>query len=193
MSDQRSAKPICVRLLGPYQITAHGEEVTKGLRSAGQGALGLVFVAAGRRKPRRSRRCTLARHRNGFGYQAILACPRRPSDPPSSQRLVEKQELLIRSGNHYHPKSDEITCDLWDFEHYLAAAARAEDDKETRSALRSAIDVYQGDFVSDLDYLWAEPVREDLHRRALDAHIRLAELEEAHGHEVAASIFSCTP
>ena len=27
------------------------------------------------------------------------------------------------------------------------------------------------------DYLWVEPVREDLHRRALDAHLRLAELE----------------
>ena len=40
--------------------------------------------------------------------------------------------------------------------------------------------------MSDLDYLWAEPVREDLHRRALDAHIHLAELEEAQSHESAA-------
>jgi DNA-binding SARP family transcriptional activator len=186
LSDQMSAKSIGVRLLGPYQITAHGEEVTKGLRSAGKELLAWYLLrpegasleaAVDALWPDTETDLVTKRFWRALGD---LRTRLRHSDSS------EKQELLIRSGNHYHPKSDEITCDLWDFEHYLAVAARADDDKETRSALRAAIDLYQGDFVSDLDYLWAEPVREDLHRRALDAHIHLAELEEAQSHESAA-------
>jgi DNA-binding SARP family transcriptional activator len=186
MSDQMSAKPIGVRLLGPYQITAHGEEVTKGLRSASKELLAWYLLrpegasleaAVDALWPDTEPDLVTKRFWRALGD---LRTRLRHSDSS------EKEELLIRSGNHYHPKSDEITCDLWDFEHYLAVAARADDEEGTRSALRSAIDVYQGDFVSDLDYLWAEPVREDLHRRALDAHIRLAELEEAQSHESAA-------
>lgn len=47
-----------------------------------------------------------------------------------------------------------------------------------RAALHRAVDTYGGEFAAGTDYLWAEPVREDLHRRALDAHLRLAELED---------------
>ena len=64
---------------------------------------------------------------------------------------------------------------------YLQSAAHAETDSTAVSALRSALDLYRGDFVSDVDYLWVEPVREDLHRRALDVCLRLAEFEEQHG------------
>jgi DNA-binding SARP family transcriptional activator len=66
-------------------------------------------------------------------------------------------------------------------------AARADDEAAITATLRSAIDAYRGDLVSDVDYLWVGPAREDLHRRALDAHLRLAELEEANGHLDAAS------
>jgi DNA-binding SARP family transcriptional activator len=37
------------------------------------------------------------------------------------------------------------------------------------------------------DYAWIEPVRQDLHRRMLDAHLRLAELEEQAGRTDAAA------
>src|SRR5665213_3517546 len=40
---------------------------------------------------------------------------------------------------------------------------------------------YGGDLIENADYRWIEPVREDLHRRALDAHLLLAELEEQLG------------
>ena len=184
--EAESPKAIEVRLLGPYQITAHGVEVTKGLRSAAKELLAWYLL-----RP------------EGASLEAAVDALWPDTEPglvtkrfwralgDLRSRLrhndsLEKEELLIRSGNHYHPKSEEITCDLWEFEHHLTAAARAEDANDVRLALRSAIDMYQGDFASDLDYLWAEPVREDLHRRALDAHTRLAELEEAQGHEVAA-------
>jgi DNA-binding SARP family transcriptional activator len=184
--EAESPKAIQVRLLGPYKITAHGIEVTKGLRSAAKELLAWYLL-----RP------------EGSSLEAAVDALWPDTEPDLvtkrfwralgdlRSRLrhtdsLEKEELLIRSGNHYHPKSEEITCDLWEFEHHLTVAARAEDAKDVRLALRSAIDLYLGDFASDLDSLWAEPVREDLHRRALDAHTRLAELEEAQGHEVAA-------
>ena len=49
-----SARPIEVRLLGPYQITAHGEEIAKGLRSAAKELLAW-YLAAARRCPGRGR------------------------------------------------------------------------------------------------------------------------------------------
>jgi DNA-binding SARP family transcriptional activator len=184
--EAESPKAIEVRLLGPYQITAHGEEVTKGLRSAAKELLAWYLL-----RP------------DGATLEAAVEALWPDTEPDLvtkrfwralgdlRSRLrhdasAERVDVLIRSGNHYHPISDEITCDLWEFEHHLAAAARADDEEEARSALRSAIDDYLGDFVSDIDYLWVEAAREDLHRRALDAHIRLAELEESQGHEAAA-------
>jgi len=44
------------------------------------------------------------------------------------------------------------------------------------AALRNASAAYGGDFYPTADALWVEPVREDLHRRALDTQVRLAEL-----------------
>ncbi len=43
-----------------------------------------------------------------------------------------------------------------------------------------------GNLVHGAGWLWVEPAREDLHRRAVDAHLRLAEFEERLGHLLAA-------
>jgi DNA-binding SARP family transcriptional activator len=60
----------------------------------------------------------------------------------------------------------------------VGAATRrcASDDAAKLDALRIAIDTYQGPFAVDADYLWADPIREELHHRALDAHVAYAEL-----------------
>ena len=79
-----------------------------------------------------------------------------------------------------------MTCDLWDFQGALADATRAADDGVGAEALRRAVDAYHGDLLEGSDSLWAEPARQDLHRRAIDAHLRLAELEEQAGHPDAA-------
>lgn len=81
-----------------------------------------------------------------------------------------------------------IGCDLWDFQTALGHAARAADDTAARAALQVAVDAYRGDFAGTADYLWAEPVRRDLHRRALDAHLRLAELDQRLGNPQAALV-----
>ena len=50
---------------------------------------------------------------------------------------------------------------------------------ECTEALRAAVDAYCGDLASGADYLWIEPAREDLRRRALDALVRLAESHDS--------------
>jgi DNA-binding SARP family transcriptional activator len=52
--------------------------------------------------------------------------------------------------------------------------------------LHRAVHTYGGELLQGSDYPWVEPVRQDLHRRALDAHLRLAELEDHNGHTEAA-------
>jgi DNA-binding SARP family transcriptional activator len=59
-------------------------------------------------------------------------------------------------------------------------------DQQASAALRQAIDAYQGDLLAGSAERWVEPVRQDLHRRAVDAHLRLAELEDHAGHPDAA-------
>jgi DNA-binding SARP family transcriptional activator len=176
-----TARPIEVRLLGPYQITAHGEEIDKGLRSAAKELLAWYLLrpegapaesAVEALWPDTSPNLVTKRFWRALGDLRSRLRARDSS---------EKYDMLVRDGGHYHPDTRTITCDLWDFQDQLHRAARTDDEREALIALRSAVDIYRGDLVSDVDYPWVEPAREDLHRRVLDAHFRLAVLEEKHG------------
>ncbi len=94
--------------------------------------------------------------------------------------------MLEKTGEHYRAKPGEISCDLWDFEAALGRAARASDDEAARQALRQAVECYPGDFLDGTEDPWVEPICQDLHRRGIDAHLRLAELEEHAGRTDAA-------
>jgi DNA-binding SARP family transcriptional activator len=95
-------------------------------------------------------------------------------------------EVFTKAGEHYRPSTAEIACDLWEFQAALGEAARTDDDEIAREALRRAVEAYRGDLLAGMDRPWVEPFRQDLHRRALDAHLRLAELEEQTGRPDAA-------
>jgi two-component SAPR family response regulator len=101
---------------------------------------------------------------------------------PSGEAL----DLLTKVGEQYQPIAAEIACDLWEFQKQLSDAARSDDDDDVRSSLRRAVNIYGGDLLQGCDYPWVEPVREDFHHRAVDAHLRLAEHEQLAGHTTAA-------
>lgn len=90
--------------------------------------------------------------------------------------------MVTKIGEQYQPTAAEIACDLWEFQHALIDAARANNDGDAPEALRRAVDIYSGDLLQGGDYPWADPARQDLHRRALDAHLRLAQHEQHSGH-----------
>lgn len=178
-------RPISVQVLGPYRITAHGEEVRTGLRSRARMLLAWYLL----------------RPDGATSDEAVEALW-----PDTSPERVQRQfwyalgdlrtrlrgfaeetlEVLIKAGEQYQPTDEEVSCDLWDFQRALADAARAHNDEDAREALRLAVDVYKGDLLEGSDYPWVETVRHDLHRRALDAHLRLAEHEENAGYNDAA-------
>lgn len=173
-------RPIVVEMLGPFHITVHGESITSGLR--GRAAEFFAWY--------------LLRPEGATSDQAVDALwPNTSPDQIRRQfwrpfgdlrtRLRDagdaSLEVLGKTGEHYRPSPAEIACDLWDFQAALGAAARAADEQAARAALRQAVEAYRGDLLSGVGYTWAEPVRQDLHRRALDAHLRLAELDERAG------------
>jgi len=179
------SSPIRVEVLGPLSITVGGAVVSTGLRSRAR-----VLLA-----------WYLCRPEGASAGQAVDALW--PDTPPEGvlrqfwRALGDLRvalrglggvtpEVLEKTGEHYRAKPDEIGCDLWDFQVALSEAARAGDDDTARRALRRAVDAYRGDLLEGTDDLWAEPVRTDLHRRALDAHLRLAELDEHAGNVPAA-------
>jgi DNA-binding SARP family transcriptional activator len=179
------ARPIVVQILGPVRITVHGEAVTTGLR----GRAKALFV------------WYLLRPEGATSDEAVDALW-----PDTLPEQVRKQfwrpfgdlrarlrepgndalDVLAKTGEHYQPCAAEISCDLWEFQAALAEAARASEDDHARAALRRAVDAYRGDLLQGADYPWVEPVRQDLHRRALDAHLRLADLDDHTGHPEAA-------
>ncbi len=172
--------PITVRLLGPYEIHVGDQPVATGLRSAAKELLAWYLL--------RPEGATIeaavdalwpdtdpARVHKQFWTGAANLRTRlgTTSEPPT--------KVLIQTGEVYRLDADAIACDLWQFQAALRDAARSGTDTMARDALRRAVEVCAGDLVQGADYRWVEPVRQDLHRRVLDAHLRLAELEEQLG------------
>ncbi|MDA8294555.1 MAG: BTAD domain-containing putative transcriptional regulator, partial [Actinomycetota bacterium] len=172
--------PITVRLLGPYEIHVGDQPVATGLRSAAKELLAWYLL--------RPEGATIeaavdalwpdtdpARVHKQFWTGAANLRTRlgTTSEPPT--------KVLIQTGEVYRLDADAIACDLWQFQAALRDAAHSDTDTGARDALRRAVEVCGGDLVQGADYRWVEPVRQDLYRRVLDAHLRLAELEEQLG------------
>lgn len=171
-------QPVMVQVLGHLHIAVAGEPVTTGLRTRAR-ALFVWF---------------LLRPEGASSEEAVEALW--PDTPPDRVRRQfwrsfsdlrarlrvpsgDALEVFIKSGEHYRPSVSEIACDLWTFQAALTEATHAEADDEARVALRRAVEVYRADLLLGTDYPWVEPIRQDLHRRALDALLRLAELEDS--------------
>ena len=186
-TDAPEERPIRVQLFGHMAVAVDGKPVTDGLRSRAK--LLLAWY--------------LCRPEGATSEEAVDALwPDTAPDGVLRQfwrafgdlrtRLRDAGgdglDVLEKAGDHYQPAASELACDLWDFEAALAGAARASDEDATRAALRRAVDAYKGELLQGTDWLWVEPIRTDLHRRALDAHLRLAELEEAGGPDAARAV-----
>jgi DNA-binding SARP family transcriptional activator len=174
-------RPIVVEMLGPFRITVHGESITSGLRGRASEFFAWYLL---RPEGATSDEAVNALWPNTSPDQIRRQFWRPFGDLRTRLRSTgdASLEVLEKTGEHYRPNPTEISCDLWHFQAALGAAARADDEPAARTALRRAVEMYRGDLLSGVGYPWVEPVRQDLHRRALDAHLRLAELDERAGH-----------
>lgn len=181
-ADART-RPIKVRVLGPITITAWGREIKVGLRDSARELLAWYLL-----------------HPEGAPAETAIEAiwPDAPPDRGPQRfwnalgslrsRLKgpagEHVDVLTKVGEVYVPNTEELSADLWHFQSALAEAAR--DENQARPALQRAVELYTDDFAGTAAYLWVEPVREELHRRALDAHVRLAEQHDEQGEAEAA-------
>ena len=185
-TEDDASRPLRVQILGPFEITAFGQPVSTGLRSRARMLLAWY----------------LCRPEGATAEQAVdVLWPDTDPDAVLKQfwRALgdlraglrgpagETPEVLEKSAERYRVNPSEVTCDLWELQAHLGLVARAGDDETARRALRCAVDAYRGDLLDGSEEAWIEPARQDLHRRALDAHLRLAELDEAAGHHDAAA------
>lgn len=179
---ERSASeaPVAVRVLGPLAITAGGKTIGRGLRSVAKELLTFYLL-----------------HPEGASVEQAVDTLWPDTDPSQVHRQFwtaagnlrtrmreatdVEAKVLDQAGEVYRLDPEVVSADLWDFQHALADAARAPDDQAAAAALRRAVEAFGGDLVQGSGWLWVEPAREDLHRRAVDAHLRLAELEERLG------------
>lgn len=178
-------RPIRIQSLGPLTITALGNTINRGLRSIAKELL--VYY--------------LLRPEGATVEQAVDHLW-----PDTDPKLVHRQfwtaasnlrsrlrewgdlesKILHQVGDVYRLDPDTVSADLWDFQIALDEAARTGDDNAVATALRHAVNAYGGDLAQTAGWLWLEPAREDLHRRAVNAHLRLAELELTEGNPGAA-------
>ena len=167
--------PIRVDLFGTAHVEAWGEKIASGLRSSAYELLAWYAL-----------------HPHGATAEAAIEALW-PDTPPKRGRErfwnalgnlrsrlhgpnEDGVEILTKIGQLYHPDPSVLDIDLWRFESALDQAAQAGTPEDLIVALGRASACYGGDFYPTGDALWVEPVREDLHRRALDTQIRLAEL-----------------
>ncbi len=173
-------RPIVVHMLGPFRITVDGEPVTSGLRGRAKALFAWYLL---RPEGATSDEAVDALWPNTDPDQVRKQFWRPFGDLRARFRSAgdDALDVLEKTGEHYRPNPAEISCDLWVFQAALTQAARADTDETARVALRQAVDLYRGDLLQGVGYPWVEPTRQDLHRRALDAHLRLAELEDHAG------------
>lgn len=169
--------PLRVQLLGPTRITAWGEEITTGLRGTARELLAYYLLqpdgaTADAAIDALWPDTDTERGRQRF-WTALGNLRSRLRGPTGSPEI----QIVAKHGEHYRADPDLLDVDLWQFQAALADAQRAGGDPEVEAAaLQRAVDAYRGDLADGADYQWAEAAREDLHRRALDALVRLADL-----------------
>jgi DNA-binding SARP family transcriptional activator len=180
-----SETPVRVTVLGPMSITVGGKTLGRGLRSVAKELLAFYLL----------------RPEGASVEQAVDTLW-----PDTDPRLVHRQfwtaasnlrtklrdgadvetKFIDQYGDVYRLDPDIVSSDLWDFQRALADAVHVSDDRSAAEALRRVVEVCGGNLVQGSGWLWVESAREDLHRRAVDAHLRLAELEERLGNHHAA-------
>ena len=171
--------PVDLRLFGPARVLANGVELTTGLRAAARELMVLLAV-----------------HRSGLRQEEALA-EMWPDDEDehldtfrvavtsTRRRLRElcgaEGQYIALIGNRYVLDPGTVDCDLWRFDAAAARAAHEPEADRRRQALVAAAELVEGEPLAGAAFEWAEPMRENLRRRAIDVLGELGALLGAEG------------
>jgi ATP/maltotriose-dependent transcriptional regulator MalT len=78
-------------------------------------------------------------------------------------KLCHRKDVVIYSGGKYKLREELYITDRSRFEHLLAAAMRPEKSQtDVINGLREATELYRGDYLAEMDYMWLVLTREHL-------------------------------
>ncbi|MHB8449096.1 MAG: BTAD domain-containing putative transcriptional regulator [Mycobacteriales bacterium] len=179
-ADEVSA-PVSVALFGPLRILIGSRELDSGLRSKARELLAyLALHPAGVSDeqaiedlwPEVDFDRARAQFRTAVGnLRAALRTATGRGDA----------KVVAHPADRYELDPTMFHVDVWTFQRALARARSAAAPPETRAAFVEAAHTYTGELLAGAPYGWAEPIREELRRPAVDTLVRLAELATADG------------
>ncbi len=193
-----AAAPIGVQLLGPYRISAWGQEITTGLRATAKELLAYyllhpagataetaidalwpqVSAERGRQRFWTALGNLRSRLREAAGDTGDRGDTGTTGDTTG--------DIVTKVGERYQVLDGVLSADLWAFQAALGDAHRGAGGPSEAGVLQRAVELYGGDFADGAGWLWAESTRGQLHRSVLDAMVRLAEIHTQAGEHPAA-------
>jgi two-component SAPR family response regulator len=93
------------------------------------------------------------------------------------RRLINQftqEELIIRGSKRYQLRPGSVFIDRFQFEKSAHFAFGKEITADLAEELESAVSLYQGDYLEDLDYQWIIPVQEELRNLNVELRQKLA-------------------
>lgn len=161
-----------VRMLGTYKINAGGSEIRTGLRASARELLAYYLL----------------RPQGATAEAAIDALWPDTNASTGKDRFWTAlgnlrsatgvdHALIIKSAGTYAIEPGVFDVDLWRLQDALGIVQSSNGTKHmTIKALTAALSEMAGDLLEGCIYGWAEPIREEVRRRSLDACVRLAQL-----------------
>jgi DNA-binding SARP family transcriptional activator len=183
-------QPVRLHLFGLMRVTVGDRELDSGLRSKARELL--AFLALHPRGVTEDQAVDALwpdadLDRAHAQFRTALANLRkvlRDASDRADSKVVEHHT------GRYQLDTTLVAVDVWDFQHALTDAAAAGGSlDEQRGALTLAADLYDGELLDRTAYLWAEPAREDLRRRAVDTLVRLADTHADSGERERATAY----
>ena len=168
---------IRVEVLGPLRITAHGQEISGGLRKARELLAFLAVHPAGATPDAISEALWPETPPSHGAAQRALALRKARTLLRAAAGLTEPMLIVLAAGR-YRLDPATISTDIADFQAALEQARLAPDDRACLAACQKAAALYRGPLADGAGYDWAEPYAETARRRALDAWTRIAEILE---------------
>ncbi|MFD4560501.1 BTAD domain-containing putative transcriptional regulator [Streptomyces sp. NPDC058469] len=135
----------------------------------------------------------MALHRDGARREALVAAiwPEAPQQRPynSFHATLSQLRRALRTATHdtfgdvtvhddgrYFLDASQVTVDLWHVTDTLAVSRQGVSELDYRPSVERAVDLYSGDFATDVTAEWAEEPREAFRRDVLDAVSALVRL-----------------
>jgi len=190
-----AAPPIGVQLLGPYRISAWGQEITTGLRATAKELLAYYLLhpagataeaAIDALWPQVSAERGRQRFWTALGNLRSRLREAAGDIADAGDPTNTTGDIITKVGERYQVLDGVLSADLWAFQAALGDAHRAACAPSEAGVLQRAVELYGGDFADGAGWLWAESTRGQLHRSVLDAMVQLAEIHTQAGEHPAA-------